>query len=125
MSTDCLTIIYSEEIAHNSKYFTVARGLQKRGRSVQLRNSNTNHEMFSFQQPSGCHISFFKDTSIDPIILSVCRSLYSEYLLVTKPCSFNFINSHALLNTHACLQPFLCVRVGKLLDFTSTKYLQL
>src|SRR6218665_2573019 len=43
------------------------------------------------------------------IILSVCRSLCTEYLLVTKPRSFNFINSHALLNTHECLQPFLCV----------------
>src|SRR5688572_26552807 len=98
--------------------------------SAQLRNRNRNHdtlrEMFSsFQQPSRCYISFFANTSIDTIILGVCRSLYREYLLIAKPCPFNFINSHALLQTPACFQRFLCVRVEELLDFTSTKYLQL
>ena len=48
----------------------------------------------------------FKDTSIDTINLSVCKCLYSEYLLVTKPRSFNFINSRALLKTHAACSRF-------------------
>src|SRR6218665_4198049 len=48
----------------------------------------------------------FKDTSIDAIILSLCKCLCSEYLLVTKPLSFSFINSHALLKTHAACSRF-------------------
>jgi len=60
----------------------------------------------SVQQPSSCHNSLFKDTSIDTIILSVCKCLCSEYLLVTKPGSFSFINSQALLKTHAACSRF-------------------
>ena len=60
----------------------------------------------SFQQPSSCHNTLFKDTSIDTIILSVYKCLCSEYLLVTKPRSFGFINSHALLKTHAVCNRF-------------------
>src|SRR6218665_4093373 len=48
--------------------------------------------------------------------------LYSEYFLVTKPRSFNFINCRTLLNTNECLQLFLCARVGELLDFMSSEY---
>src|SRR6218665_418701 len=60
----------------------------------------------SFQQPSSCQISVFTDTGIDTIILSVYKCLCSEYLLVTKPRSFSFINSHALLKTHAACSHF-------------------
>src|SRR6218665_203850 len=60
----------------------------------------------SFQQPSSCHNTLFKDTSIDTIILSVYKCLCSEYLLVTKPRSFSFIKSHALLKTHAACSHF-------------------
>jgi hypothetical protein len=74
------------------------------------------------------HKSFFANRRTYTIILGVCRNLYHEYLLIAKPCPFNFINSraryHALLfeakKQLVALQPFLCVSVGELLDFTST-----